>query len=38
MHGHDYQLARAWRDIRVRQIFAGTNEIMNVIAARVMGL
>ena len=31
-------LARAWRDIRVMSIFAGTNEIMRGIAAKFMGL
>jgi alkylation response protein AidB-like acyl-CoA dehydrogenase len=31
-------LARAWRDIRVTSIFAGTNEIMRGIAAKFMGL
>jgi alkylation response protein AidB-like acyl-CoA dehydrogenase len=31
-------IARAWRDVRVMSIFAGTNEIMKVIAARFMGL
>lgn len=31
-------LARAWRDIRVTMIFAGTNEIMRNIAAKFMGL
>jgi len=34
----EYPIARAWRDARVMSIFAGTNEIMKVIAARVMGL
>jgi acyl-CoA dehydrogenase len=34
----EYPIARAWRDIRVTRIFAGTNEIMKVIAARFMGL
>ena len=33
----EYPIARAWRDIRVMQIFAGTNEIMKGIAAKFMG-
>jgi acyl-CoA dehydrogenase len=32
------QVARAWRDVRVMSIFAGTNEIMKNIAAKFMGL
>lgn len=34
----EYQIARAWRDLRVMSIFAGTNEIMKGIAAKFMGL
>ena len=34
----EYPIARAWRDIRVTRIFAGSNEIMKTIAARFMGL
>ena len=34
----EYPIARAWRDILVTRIFAGTNEIMKTIAARFMGL
>jgi acyl-CoA dehydrogenase len=34
----EYPIARAWRDIRVTRIFAGTNEIMKMICARFMGL
>ncbi len=33
----EYPIARAWRDMRVMQIFAGTNEIMKSIAAKFMG-
>lgn len=34
----EYPIARAWRDIHVTRIFAGTNEIMKTIAAKFMGL
>ena len=34
----EYPISRAWRDIRVTRIFAGTNEIMKTIIARFMGL
>jgi acyl-CoA dehydrogenase len=34
----DYFIARAWRDVRVLSIFAGTNDIMKGIAAKFMGL
>jgi acyl-CoA dehydrogenase len=34
----EYRIARAWRDARVLSIFAGTSEIMKIIAARFMGL
>jgi len=33
-----YPITRAWRDIRVMSIFAGTNEVMKGIAAKFMGL
>jgi acyl-CoA dehydrogenase len=34
----EYPIARAWRDVRVMSIFAGTNEIMKTIVAKYMGL
>jgi acyl-CoA dehydrogenase len=34
----EYPIARAWRDVRVMSIFAGTNEIMKTIVAKRMGL
>ncbi|MFA6033798.1 MAG: acyl-CoA dehydrogenase family protein [Myxococcota bacterium] len=34
----EYPIARAWRDVRVMSIFAGTNEIMKTIAAKCMGI
>ncbi len=34
----EYPISRAWRDVRVMKIFAGTNEIMKIIIARFMGL
>lgn len=34
----EYPVARAWRDVRVMSIFAGTSEIMKRIAAKSMGL
>ncbi len=34
----EYPIARAWRDVRVMSIFAGTNEIMKNIVAKMMGL
>jgi acyl-CoA dehydrogenase len=34
----EYPVARAWRDVRVMSIFAGTSEIMKGIAAKFMGL
>lgn len=33
-----YPMIRAWRDLRVMSIFAGTNEIMKGIVAKFMGL
>jgi len=33
-----YPITRAWRDVRVMSIFAGTNEVMKGIAAKFMGL
>jgi len=34
----EYPVARAWRDLRVLSIFAGTNEIMKTIIAKQLGL
>jgi acyl-CoA dehydrogenase len=34
----EYPIARAWRDLRVLPLFAGTSEIMKLVAARFMGL
>jgi len=34
----EYPVARAWRDMRVFSIFAGTNEIMKEIVAKRLGL
>lgn len=34
----EFGLARAFRDVRILPIFAGTNEIMKIVAARFMGL
>ena len=34
----EYPIARLWRDARVSTIFAGTNEIMRIIAAKFIGL
>jgi acyl-CoA dehydrogenase len=34
----EYPVARAWRDVRVMSIFAGTTEIMKRIVAKNMGL
>ncbi len=34
----EYPIARAWRDTRVLSIFAGTSEIMKIIAAKFMEL
>lgn len=34
----EFPIARAWRDVRVMSIFAGTNEIMKTIVAKSMGL
>ena len=34
----EYPVARAWRDMRVLSIFAGTNEIMKTIIAKQLGL
>jgi acyl-CoA dehydrogenase len=33
-----HPIARAFRDVRVMSIFAGTNEVMKGIAAKFMGL
>jgi len=34
----EYPIARAWRDVRIMRIYAGSNEIMKVIIARTLGL
>lgn len=34
----EYAVARMWRDARVMPIFAGSNEIMKIIAAKFMGI
>jgi alkylation response protein AidB-like acyl-CoA dehydrogenase len=34
----EYPIARLWRDGRVQRIYGGTNEIMNDIVGRAMGL
>ena len=34
----EYPIARAWRDIRITRILAGTNEIMRQIIGKFMGL
>jgi len=34
----NHLLARAFRDVRVMPVFAGSNEIMKIVAARFMGL
>ncbi|MFP4475420.1 MAG: acyl-CoA dehydrogenase family protein [Desulfatibacillaceae bacterium] len=35
---NDNVIVRAWRDVRIMPIFAGTNEVMKTVAARFMGL
>ena len=37
-YSEEYPVARAWRDMRVLSIFAGTNEIMKTIIAKQLGL
>ncbi|WP_308809806.1 acyl-CoA dehydrogenase family protein [Archangium lansingense] len=34
----EYPISRAFMDARVQRIYAGTNEIMNVIIAKQLGL
>jgi acyl-CoA dehydrogenase len=34
----EYAISRAWRDMRVMSIFAGTNEVMKIVAAKQIGL
>jgi acyl-CoA dehydrogenase len=34
----EYDIQRAWRDMRVMTIVAGTNEIMKLIISRSIGL
>ena len=35
---NEYEIARLWRDSRVQRIYGGTNEIMQEIIGRSLGL
>ena len=35
---NEYAISRLWRDARVQRIYGGTNEVMNEIVGRALGL